>query len=110
MNTANNTPTVTINVFKDNAGDYLVTAAPQIVAGITTFQLNGPVVDAKGGPLPALDSHPGIVLLMSARSLHDGELGLVSDIVARLEYELVETSERPLTNKLATVLMRNIEA
>lgn len=109
MTTTNNA-TVTINVFKDNEGDYLVTNAPMIAAGITAFQLSGPAVDAEGGPLTVLDGMPGFVLFINANSLRDGEMGLVSDIVARLEPELVETSERPITDKLAAALMQNNDA
>ena len=111
MTTTNNAvETVTINVFKDNEGDYLVTNAPLVAAGITAFQLSGPAVDADGGPLTVLDSMPGFILFINASALRDGEKGLVADIAAGLEYELVETSERPVTDKLAAALMQNNEA
>lgn len=111
MTTTNKaTATVTINVFKDNEGDYVVTTAPLIAAGVTAFQLSGPAVDAEGGPLTVLDSMPGFILFINANRLRDGDTGLVSDIVARLEPEIVETSERPVTDKLAAALMQNNEA
>lgn len=105
--TTTNKATVTINVFKDNEGDYLVTNAPMIAAGITAFQLNGKSVDAEGGPLTVLDGAPAIVLYINASQLEDGELGTVADITARLEHTLVETSERSEDDKLARVLLAN---
>ena len=96
--------TKTINVLKDNEGDYMVTldTAPQV--GTVAFQLSGKAVDSEGGPLAVLDSMPGIVLFMNANSLKDGEMGNVADIAARLDYTLVESVERPVSDKLVAAL------
>lgn len=96
--------TKTINVLKDNEGDYMVTldTAPQV--GTVAFQLSGAAVDAEGGPLAALDSIPGFVLFNNANTLKDGAMGKVADIAARLEYTLVESVERPVSDKLVAAL------
>jgi len=109
MTTTNNA-TVTINVFKDNEGDYLVTNSPMIVPGISAFQLKGSSVDAEGGPLTVLDGAPAIILYINVSQLEDGDLGTVEDIAARLEYTLMETSERAEDDKLARVLLSNNDA
>lgn len=93
-----------INILKDNEGDYMVTldTAPQV--GTVAFQLSGQAVDAEGGPLAVLDSMPGIILYVNASSLRDGEMGDVADIAERLEYELVESVERPVSDKVVAAL------
>lgn len=93
-----------INVLKDNEGDYMVTldTAPQV--GTVAFQLSGPAVDAEGGPLAVLDSMPGFILFINANALKDGESGKVADIAARLEYELVESVERSVDDKVVAAL------
>lgn len=85
--------TVTLNVFKDKDGDYLVTTAPAIVAGIPAYQLDGKAVDAEGGPVAALQDCPFIVLIMQSGKLRDGDSGTVADLTAQLEHELVESAE-----------------
>lgn len=95
---------VTLNVFKDNEGDYLVTNAPAIVAGINAYQLDGKAVDAAGGPIAALQDCPFIVLLMQAGKLRDGDSGEVADITARLEHKLVQSVELDEDDKVVAVL------
>lgn len=105
MTTTNNAvETVTINVFKDNEGDYVVTTAPMVAAGITAFQLNGPAVDAVGGPLAVLNSLPDICLLLSTSELQDDAMATIADAVARLEHKLVEAVECPTTDKVVAAL------
>ena len=96
--------TKTINVLKDNEGDYLITLDTAPKVGTVAFQLSGPAVDAEGGPLAVLDTMPALILLINASTLKDGEAGKVADIAARLQYELAEAVERPVTDKVVSAL------
>ena len=94
----------TINVLKDNEGDYMVTLDTAPKAGTVAFQLSGKAVDAEGGPLAVLDSMPGFILFLNANSLRDGDMGAVADIAARLDYQLVESVERSTDDKVVAAL------
>ena len=82
---------VTLNVFRDKDGDYLVTNAPMITAGISAFQLAGST-DEDGGPVAYLSQLP-FSLILTVGVLRDGPRGKVADIVAENQYELIETAE-----------------
>ena len=83
---------VTLNVFRDKDGDYLVTNAPLIVAGISAYQLAA-TVDEDGGPLAYLDQKLPSSFIFNVGVLADGPKGSVADIIAENPYELIESAE-----------------